>query len=954
MWLNVSLVVPAVAVLTGLAMSACSSSRPAEIPLGETLSDMKPVTVAATPAPVPGIAPDQIEKHYRSALEVATDPEIRRRILIRLADMEMARSERRQQQEEGQKPYFKNAIALYQRLLANNDEKALQQATSITPASGPVTRERLLYQLAKAYALDGREQESAEVLYSLAEEYPNGYFSAEADFRLAEIAFIDGDYKKAEQLYDRVLAAGQTPFFSNAIYMHGWSLFRQDRYRDSLRSFTAVLDDLLSGGIAAEQLHDSQQHLFSDTLRIMAIAFSYLDGAQTLAEMYAGAEPPYLYTIYQELGNLYLEKERFRDSADTFLLYARLYPDSDYAPQLSARAIDVYDQASFPSLVRPAKEIYVRNYGINSHYWGRRGVIQQDPLLPYLYQYLDELASYHHARAQKLQSSGSVNDDRVRRHYLQAASYYQEFITTFPMDGFVPGMTFLMAEAYTSAGELLDALLAYEQVAYLYQDPKRGAEAAYAVLLTLESLAETADTEERAHWSGVKTQRAIDFAEHYAEDPRVPEALADAAEDLFEQGDLKQALEVATRLTEWQSPLAPAIQKTAWLVRGHSLFDLEIYSAAEEAYRETLPLTTSEKEGQQVTELIAAAMYRQAEGQLAQGNKVAAADQLLAIAKVAPGSKVAIASQYDAANHLMELQEWERAAQVLEEFARHYPQSELAASLPPKLTEIYQATGEWGKAAKAASTMARNEEDPNVQRNALYLAAELYEKNGNKNQAIVHYRQYAHTYPEPLDLATEARFRLVELYQLSNQPIKRNFWLQKLIDAHAQAEKSNDSSDRMRYLAAFAARELAKGDFYAFQNIKLTLPLEQNLQRKKTAMEKTLKAYQRVLDYGIGEFATEASNRIGMVYAQLSRDLMESERPSDLDALELEQYELLLEEQAFPFEEKAIEILAANAERSWDGVYDQWVKQSFDALAKLLPARYGKRENRLEVSSAIY
>lgn len=67
----------------------------------------------------------------------------------------------------------------------------------------------------------------------------------------------------------------------------------------------------------------------------------------------------------------------------------------------------------------------------------------------------------------------------------------------------------------------------------------------------------------------------------------------------------------------------------------------------------------------------------------------------------------------------------------------------------------------------------------------------------------------------------------------------------------------------------------------------------------------------------------------------------------------MEQYEILLEEQAYPFEEKSVELLAATAERSWEGLYDKWVKQSFEELAKILPARYGKQELKQEVSDGL-
>jgi len=77
---------------------------------------------------------------------------------------------------------------------------------------------------------------------------------------------------------------------------------------------------------------------------------------------------------------------------------------------------------------------------------------------------------------------------------------------------------------------------------------------------------------------------------------------------------------------------------------------------------------------------------------------------------------------------------------------------------------------------------------------------------------------------------------------------------------------------------------------------------------------------------------------------------MQSARPTGLDALALEQYELMLAEQAIPFEEKAIDIHATNAARSRRGVYDQWVRRSFEALASLMPARYAKAE-RIDIDT---
>jgi hypothetical protein len=81
---------------------------------------------------------------------------------------------------------------------------------------------------------------------------------------------------------------------------------------------------------------------------------------------------------------------------------------------------------------------------------------------------------------------------------------------------------------------------------------------------------------------------------------------------------------------------------------------------------------------------------------------------------------------------------------------------------------------------------------------------------------------------------------------------------------------------------------------------------------------------------------------------------MDSERPANLDAAAMEQYELLLEEQMYPFEEKAIDLYKANADRAPDGVYDEWVEKSFDRLAGLMPARYAKSERTEDAVTSLY
>jgi hypothetical protein len=56
------------------------------------------------------------------------------------------------------------------------------------------------------------------------------------------------------------------------------------------------------------------------------------------------------------------------------------------------------------------------------------------------------------------------------------------------------------------------------------------------------------------------------------------------------------------------------------------------------------------------------------------------------------------------------------------------------------------------------------------------------------------------------------------------------------------------------------------------------------------------------------------------------------------------EYERVLEEEAFPFEEKAISFHEKNVEMMRKGTFNAWTEKSLGKLAEMVPGRYAKRE----------
>ena len=949
----------ALAVSAVLQLQGCSMVGLGDDGRGKTLADLPAAKLPDAKAKVAVLDMARIEQSYQRALSVAEDPALRQQILVRLADLEMARSEKAQLDASDMRRHYDKPIAMYNELLT-------MQGKGVEPAKG-IAADQLRYKLAKAMSLDGRNDEAAAVLDQLVVTNPDSKFMAETQFRRAEKSFADGDYAAAERNYDAVVKGNNPELQQNALYMKGWAQFKRGDYDLALNSFARVLDQLIGHAknpndvdAALTDIGASKANLVKDTLRVMGLSLSYLEGAKSISELQTqlGGGRAYEYLLYQQLGQLYLDQRRFTDSAETYQHFVQHNSNSDFAPSFSIKVIDVYQQGDFPSLILPAKQDFVERYGISSNYWTERKGAIGDNALAYLHQSLQELAQFEHAQAQGFRAAKNTDATAA---FGRAAKWYREFVQTFAKDAQVAEMTFLLAECLNEAGDLPAAMDAYEQVAYGYMDKLRGADAGYAAILLPQQLIQSARSlpdNRLQEWQNRKIQNALNFADVYNTDPRAVVVLAEAANDLLQQNRYVDAKMVAERVIEWQPPAEGKLLFSSWLILGHSRFETKEYAAAEQAYVQVLNLlpafgkSPGAPSAQQVRERIAASIYQQADASLQFGDKDSAIAQLLRITQVTPDTEIAAKAQYDAGVYLIEQEKWAQAENVYLGFRKKYPNHQLISTLPAKMVLIYQNQSKWQLAADELVVMERTSTDPDVKRQSLYMGAELYEKSGKRAQAIEQYRRYATEYARPLANNLEAQFKLTELYGAAGDKEKRLFWLQNIINTHNRAGSAK--TDRSTYLAASAQAELSQPAYDEFTRIQLTLPLKNSLQRKRAALEKALKAQEQVLAFGVSEFTTEASFKIGEIYAQLSRDLMNSQRPKDLDELALEQYEILLEEQAYPFEEKAIEIHQTNAQRSWKGTYDAGVKRSFDALAKLLPARYNKTESRLEVSNEIY
>jgi TolA-binding protein len=925
-----------------------SSAQADNIKKRDTIASLEDKEVEIRTGKVIVGSTDLARDNYRAFLDlVSEDPELRAEAMRRLGDLELDATEAEQLAaniDTLNHASFNSAVQLYQQLLeAYPDYRR---------------NDTVLYQLARAYEMGGRNDDALEILNELVGKFPATPLIDEVQFRRGEMLFLRKNYSDAEMAYRDVISFGEgSKFYEQSLYKLGWSHFKLAWHADSLGPFFELLErkirniELQDGDNRLEQLSRANQELVEDTFRVLSISFSYMEGADSITQFLdSRGNPEYAYVIYMNLGDLYLEKERFQDAAQTYEAFVVQDPFHPKSPLLQVEVIEAYKRGGFPSLVLEGKKGFIERYGMDGNFWVRNTRAENTEVEAHLKANLNDLAKYYHAEAQK---------DGKRADYQEAARYYRKYLAFFPGEPDTANTNFLLAEILFESEDYADATTEYERTAYAYPTHEKASEAAYAAILSYreheKSLVGKEQAEARAVWHQQYLDSGLKFADTFPEHPESGAVLTIVAEDLFAQNQFDLAIAVSQIVVGKQPPVKPELARTAWTVIAHSQFDLSNFAAAESAYYQLRSFTPADDPAanEEIKDRIASSIYKQGEMARDMGMLEEAVTHFTRLGQVVPDSEFRATAEYDAAAVLITLAAWDRASGVLEKFRADYPDSEFADEVTQNLAVTYLEAGRGAQAAREFERIAVSaSSSDDVRREALWKAAELYKSSNTITSEQRVLSNIIAQYPNPLSESIEARYRLLEIDRAQGDIQSVTARLEELvrIDATAGAQRS----DRTRYLAATASLELADPVFRRFAVVKLSQPLADSMKLKRSLMEDVIKVYTDAADYGVAEVTTAATYRLGVVYEQFSSDLMESERPGALDEAALEQYELLLEEQMFPFEEKAIELYKANADRAPDGVYDEWVKKSFDRLAGLMPARYAKLERSEDVVTSLY
>lgn len=381
------------AILAGLLIANAPAASADKIRKHDTIASLEGKSVDVRPGSVIADSNTKARDNYRAFLDlVSDDPELRAEAMRRLGDLELEATESAQLAsniESLNYELFDNAVGLFQKLLEAYPDYRRNDS--------------VLYQLARAYEIAGETDDALRVLNELVDKYPHTELIDEVQFRRGEMLFLRKNYGDAESAYQDVVTYGETSrFYEQSLYKLGWSHFKLANHDASLVPFFELLDrkvsgiDIEQGDKRLETLGRAERELVEDTFRVLSISFSYMEGAASISDFLdTRGNPEYGYVIYLNLGDLYLEKERYVDAAEAYAAFVQQDPYHAKSPLLQVEVIEAYKKGGFPTLVLEGKKEFVELYGMDGEFWQRNSLERNATVAAHLKDNLNDLAQYY-------------------------------------------------------------------------------------------------------------------------------------------------------------------------------------------------------------------------------------------------------------------------------------------------------------------------------------------------------------------------------------------------------------------------------------------------------------------------------------------------------------------------------------------------------------------------------
>ncbi|MFZ3192703.1 MAG: tetratricopeptide repeat protein [Moraxellaceae bacterium] len=809
----------------------------------------------------------------------------------------------------------------------------------------------LLYEYASNLDKLGKTTESAAVVQRLLQQNPTSTYASEANFRLAEEAFVGQRYREAIAGYQAVLNNLETThrFWPQAQYQLAWAFYRSGRFDEAITPFQRLIDHFN----AKNSLTNSERLRLEDSYRTLSLVFVQLGGAPALANYYANqplnAEQV---RLYREVTTRFTEQKQPFDVAQTYEQFIKVHPLSAETAEFSQALIQVYIDAGFALDIIRAKHDYVQRFALDGAYIKQADPALQATIRPLLKAHLNSLALHYHASAQTQPQLAQKQAD-----YQKAADLYRQQLPLATDSADQVRMLQALAEVLYRGEQYPAAITVFEQLAY---DQPRGtdpAESGYFILLSYQALLKAATPAQQTERLAAQKQATLRYAQAFADKPQAAEAMLTVLAHYLEKEQLPVVAELAQQTLPLPS-LTPIQRQSTQIILANAYFDQAQWQAAEQAYRQVLALPNLPAEmSNRYQNQLAASLYKQADQAQQQGNTELAARLYQQASQATVDEKIKVDAAWRSA---MVIGETAAAIAPLQAFYRDYPSQPQAVGIPERIVLIQEKLQDWRGAAQTYQQIMQRDltANPSNALAALWLAADSERKARVAQQKTIAspaelalYQQYLNQPNADFAQSVEASERLYQA-ALSNKDQSARLAEQQRQIAFAQrANRPAELKARLDFMLSRALTEQAAPALRSYQALAITLPLRDSVPKKQAALQAVLKQQQAIIDLNVAEFVTQAQFHVGASFAEFYQGVVKAPAPVGLNELEAEEYQIAIEEQTQPIKEQSLTWHRANLKLLHDPeqpLWDAWIEQSLDALSVLAAGFYDRPLRRAE------
>jgi TolA-binding protein len=423
------------------------------------------------------------------------------------------------------------------------------------------------------------------------------------------------------------------------------------------------------------------------------------------------------------------------------------------------------------------------------------------------------------------------------------------------------------------------------------------------------------------------------------DNPVTPRAILALGEITLNNDDLPEARSRFSLLIR-RYPAAPESDRARLLI-ARTFFKEADYRQAAAWFRESWRKTSSDETEEEAHRLQVYSLFKYAEELSSKDKKAMAAERFEEIHRQFPDSDVAQVSLYNAGKLYRSIGLERKATSLFETLAATYTDSEFASEALQMSVLILEALGDPIRAADDSMILAARSHGEE-RAAALLKAAQLYYAGNAPGQAASSRSVYTEEFSQPAEELSR------QLFWLGRDLETIGEW-DGALAAYTRNVTLQREGPSNQVLTTFAARSqlrIAERSFTRYKSYHIAPPIDETVVQKREMLQEVIREFVAAGNYRTADVITASNFFIGRTLELFKEDILSSPKPGDLTNAEQEEYELLLQEMAFPFEAKALDAYRVNIQRSVKlELLDQWIEKTFERMAELAPWSYLRSES---------